>query len=324
MSTKKFNAMFLLHKKRNFSELISDTFLFFRKNGKHFFKLYFTINGAFLLISSVLIYFIFKIYFEFLFSSLSSGIQSESNSVVTLLENNTEIFIVIAILGVLFLVFMSLLQFTFPVVYLDLLEKKQNQNFGVREVISGLKSNTLKLIKFLLGSLFVFIPIALIVLTINIFLCFIIIGFLLFIITLPFLMSWFHLTFYHYIIGKKRFFAALIDAFSNVKQQFWNITLSTLVMYVIIQIVMTILSMIPYVFGIATLFTNPKGTYNQTEGLNIVTIIMIAVMIVSLIANYILNNLIIVNQGLIYYTLQEQNENISAKNSIDLIGSESE
>lgn len=316
--------MFQLHKKRNFSELISDTFLFFRQNGKHFFKLYFIINGGFLLISSVLIYFIFKIYFEFLFSSMTSGIANETNSVITMLENNTGTLIIIAVLGILFLLFMSLIQFAFPVIYLDVLEKRQNQNFGVNDVISVLKSNTLKLFKFLLGSLFILLPISIIIMTINVLLCFIIIGFLLFLITLPFLMSWFHLTFYHYITGDKRFFIALTDAFSNVKQQFWNIIFSTLLMYIIIQIVMTILSMIPYLFGVATVFTNPQGTYSQTEGLNLITIVMISVMIVSFITNYILNNLIVINQGLIYYTLQEQNESISAKNSIDLIGSESE
>ncbi len=316
--------MFQLYKKRNFSDYVSDTFLFFQKNGKHFFKLYFTINGALLLIAAVLIYFVFKVYFEFMFSSLSTGIVQESNSMGAMLQNNSTTIIGVAIFGVLFLMFVSVLQFAFPVIYLGLLDKNKGENFGVKEIISSLKNNALKLFKFIIGSIFILFPILMIIVIVNVLLCFIIIGFPLFIITIPAIMAWMHLIFFHYILGEERFFSAISSAFSDLKQQFWHIILSTLVMYVIVQIVMTIISMIPYIFGVATIFTHPRGTYNQTEGLGILAIMMTAVMIVSIIVNYILNNLILVNQGLVYFSMKEQNESVSSNNSIDLIGTDRE
>lgn len=298
--------------------------MFFRHNGKHFFKLYFTINGGLLLIAAVLIYFIFKVYFEFAFSSLSTGIVHETNTMSALMENNSATIIAVAIFGVLFLIFVSLLQFAFPVIYLDLLDKNKGENFGTKEILQGLKKNAFKLVKFIIGSIFILFPILLIVLVLNIFLCFIIIGIPLFFITIPVMMSWMHLIFYHYITGKMRFFEAFSEAISDIRKQFWPIILSTMIVYVIIQIVMTILSMIPYIFGIATIFTNPRGTYTQQEGVGIFTIIMVSIMIVSILSNYILNNLVLINQGLIYYSSKELNESISSTNAIDLIGSDRE
>jgi hypothetical protein len=45
-------------------------------------------------------------------------------------------------------------------------------------------------------------------------------------------------------------------------------------------------------------------------------------MVVSILMSFILNNLLMVNQGLVYYSRKEIDENISSKDSIDLIGSE--
>ena len=45
-------------------------------------------------------------------------------------------------------------------------------------------------------------------------------------------------------------------------------------------------------------------------------------MVFSLLMSYILNNLLLVNQGVVFYSRQEFDENKSADFSIDLIGSE--
>ncbi len=316
--------MFPLYKKRNFSDYISDTFMFFRHKGKHFFKLYFTINGGLLLVASTLIYFIFKVYFEFMFSSFSTGTVQQSNSMESLIEGNSATIITLAILGFFLLLFISLLQFAFPVIYLDLLDKTQGENFGVSAIFRNLKKNAFKLIKFIIGSIFILFPILAIIMTLNILLCIIIIGIPLLLITIPAMLAWVHLVFFHYITGEERFVTAISTAFYNLKQQFWQIVLSTLVVMIIIQIVLTIFTMIPYIFGVASIYTNPQGITNQEESFSILTIMMTSIMIISFIANYILNNLILINQGLIYYSLKEHNENISSNNSIDLIGTESE
>ena len=317
--------MFQLYKKREFNEYINDTFQFFKIHGKHFFKLYFTINGAFLILATVLIYFIFKVYFEYIFSSLSGGnVAQQNNSLGNLFANNSGSLIVLAVFGILFLVLISIVQFAFPILYLDLLEKNKGMNFHTKEMIIALKQKAFKLIKFVGGFIFILFPLLIVVFGLNILLCFIIIGFPLFLITVPAVMSWMHLSFNYYIVGDERFFNALSCAYSDIRQQFWPIVLSTMLMYIIIQVTNTIITIIPYFIGILFVYTNVQNQNDTKETFSVIAIIITAVAVVSLITSYILNNLLLINEGIIYYSRKDVKENISSKNSIDLIGTESE
>jgi hypothetical protein len=53
-------------------------------------------------------------------------------------------------------------------------------------------------------------------------------------------------------------------------------------------------------------------------------IIMAVIMVFSVLISYIFNNFILVNQGLIYYSVLEEKENNSSKNLIDQIGTDIE
>ncbi|MNE94426.1 hypothetical protein D3C87_1827710 [compost metagenome] len=60
------------------------------------------------------------------------------------------------------------------------------------------------------------------------------------------------------------------------------------------------------------------------ENLSAMGILMAVIMVLSILLSYFFNNFLIINQGLIYYSLREENENNTPKSQIDLIGSESE
>ena len=47
-------------------------------------------------------------------------------------------------------------------------------------------------------------------------------------------------------------------------------------------------------------------------------------MVISTIVSYILNNLLLINQGMIYYSHIENSESSISNDSIDLIGTDSE
>src|SRR5690606_9716159 len=82
--TKKYrNNMFRLYKQRNFSELINDTFAFFRTYGKSYFKGYFIINGGLLLTLLVLMY----LMGSFFVDTLSTGISNPSGGESIITEN---------------------------------------------------------------------------------------------------------------------------------------------------------------------------------------------------------------------------------------------
>lgn len=311
--------MFQLFKNRDFGDYISDTFGFFRQTGKHFMKIYFTINGIPLMIMMVLSYFLFQVYFDFLKTSMSGQDFSGFENSMT---ENFPFFIVLAILLFLFLIFMSMLNYTVPVIYLDLYDKKKGNNFSVGDVVSALKSNFGKMLIFFIASLFVITPILFIVFALLILLCFIIIGIPLILFAIPTVFSWIALSYYEYINFDKGYFEALSDGFSKMKSQYFPIVGSLMLMYIIIQVTMTVFTMIPYFIGMVSMFTSLEQNPGSTEGLATFGIMMAVIMVISILMSYILNNLLLINQGLAHYSRRENDENISSQDSIDLIGRE--
>jgi hypothetical protein len=311
--------MFQLFKNRDFGDYISDTFGFFRQTGKHFMKIYFTINGIPLMIMMVLSYFLFQVYFDFLKTSMSGQDFGGFESMMT---ENLPVIILLAIFIFLFLIFMSMLNYTVPVIYLDLYDKKKGNDFSVSDVVSVLKSNFGKMLIFFIASLFVITPIAFIIFALLILLCFIIIGFPLLLFAIPTFFSWIALSYYEYINFNKGYFESLSNGFSKMKSQYFPIVGSLMVIYIIVQVATTIFTMIPYLFGMVSMFTSLEQNPGSSEGLGTFGIMMAIVMVISILMSYILNNLMLVNQGLAHYSRRENDENISSQDSIDLIGRE--
>ena len=317
--------MFELYKKRDLSANFSDTTAFFKTFGKHYFKNYLVINGIFLMILVVLIYFISKIYMELIISSAS--MKYNPNSMMDYFNNNIPLIVGSFTVTFLLIVILSMLSISFPVIYLKLLEKTNGNAFSTQEIISGLKKNIGKMIVFFLGSLFIIMPLAFIVFGLLILLCFILIGIPLIIIVGSAFMSWITLSYYEYILKDVGYFKAMTNGFSLVKQQFWTIVGTTFLMMMLAQIIQGFITMIPYVLSMIWMFTstqNLQEANSQTDVFSTMGILLAVIMVFSVLSSYIFNNFILVNQGLIYYGLQEEKENNSTKSQIDLIGTDIE
>ena len=318
--------MFELYKKRDLSANFSDTTTFFKSFGKHYFKNYLVINGIFLMVLVVLIYFISKVYMELLFSGISNA-QNNPNYLMAYFNNNISLIIGSFAITFLLIVILSMLNISFPVIYLKLFEKNNSDNFETKEIINGLKANIGKMIVFFLGSIFIILPLAIIVFGLLFLLCFILIGIpLLFIVGSAFI-SWVTLSYYQYIMKDVGYFTALANGFSMVKQQFWTIVGTTFLMMMLVQIIQGFITMIPYVLSLIWMFVstnNLQETGSQTDTFSTMGILLAVIMVFSVLLSYIFNNFILVNQGLIYYGLQEEKENNSTKSQIDLIGTDIE
>ena len=326
MFTKKLEKpMFDLYKKRDFSAYFSDTITFFKSFGKHYFKNYFTINGIFLMILVVLIYFITKIYMETLFS-LSSNPNPNFNHFSNYFNNNMVLIIGTILFFVLLTLFLSLLNITYPIVYIQLVEKNGGNNFGITEIIIGIKENIGRLMVFFIGTLFVITPILLIFGGILILLCFVIIGIPLFLLFIPSVMSWISLSYFEYLTKKVSFFNSLKNGIKLLKQDFWTTIGTTFLMSMLIQIIQGFITMIPYIIGVIWIFVSAKNldTNSQNDSMSAMSILMAVIMVFSVLLSYIFNNFLLINQGLIFYSLCEENENKSSKSQIDLIGIQSE
>ena len=167
-------------------------------------------------------------------------------------------------------------------------------------------------------------PILFIAMFINILLVTIIIGFFLFLITIPLITSFINLTFYNYIATENRFFNSISNTISSIRKNFWNIVLCTLIIIIIIQVIGAIFSIIPYFLTIFSVYSDPNFHNNREETFSLLSIIMTITIVISFIVSFVLNNLLLINQGIIYYSFLEEKESVSAKNSIDLIGTDSE
>ena len=62
----------------------------------------------------------------------------------------------------------------------------------------------------------------------------------------------------------------------------------------------------------------------KDDAFSTISILLSIIMVVSTIVSFILNNLLIINQGLIYYSHIENSESSISNDSIDLIGTDSE
>jgi len=98
-------------------------------------------------------------------------------------------------------------------------------------------------------------------------------------------------------------------------------------MMMLVQIIQGFITMIPYAISMIWMFTstqNLQEANSQTDTFSTMGIIIAVIMVLSILLSYIFNNFVVINQGLIYYGLQEENENNSTKSQIDLIGTDLE
>lgn len=317
--------MFQLYKKRNFNELVGDTFTFFKLHSKNYFKNYFIINGGFLLVLVVLLYFFLKIFYEGLFAGINNY-RVEENAIITNLTSNFPLLIAIGIFMFFLIIIISIINYSYPIGYLKLIETKSE--LSTKNLIDFIKSKVGKSIVFVLASLVTFVPIFFIVFGLLVALMFIFIGFPLVLIVFPALISWISLSYYDYISTENSFFTSMSNGFNLLKEKFWAIIGSTVIMFIIVQIVVGIAYIIPYIIGMASTFTNPEmmqgSNEPNVEALSFMMIMMTIAMIISILFNYTLQNLILINQGIIYYSSKEELENHTIKNDIDLIGTDSE
>jgi len=323
--------MFQLFKKRNFSELVGDTFTFFKMHGKHYYRNYFIINGGFLLLLLVLVYFVMNIFIDIFIAGFASGLTGvDSTSNINALESNVTdnlpLVIGLGIFAVIAALFLSILSYVFPVAYLKLQENETD--FSTGEIMAEMKSKIGKIVVFSVASIFIMFPLMLVVMAICFALVFLVIGIPLLFIVIPAMVCWSSISFYEYISTDKGYFESLGSGFTLLKQKFWPSVGSTAVIYLITQIVIGIFTMIPYLIGIFSMFTAYKEQNNSgstvSPDFSFFAIMMVITMVLSLLMSFVFQNFMLVNQGIIYYSLREENENNISKSEIDLIGLQGE
>lgn len=321
MLTEKSNQMFQLYKRRNFNELIGDTFNFFKAYGKNYFANYIAINGGILLVLIVLIYFFFKIFYDGLFTN---GLPNSGNGFENYLLQNIELFVAYGIGAFLLILVLSLINSLFPIAYLKLIEKKEETNTA--NIWKYIKSKIGKSIIFFLLSLVTIFPLAAILAIVCFALAFILIGIPLLFIIFPAAFTCFSFAYYNYITTNDGYFDSISKGYRLLMKKPWPLIGSTMIIYFIVSTVVSFISFIPYFIGMFSVLFNieNQSIENQQENISFVMIMVGITFLLSISLNYLLQNIVSVNQGIMYYTMIDETEKTSKMSEIDLIGSNEE
>lgn len=308
-----------LYKSRDFSAFFQDTFAFLKQNGKHYFKHYFIVNGIFLLILMVLGYFFTKFYSELLFGGI---LQNNPNAMDDYMNDNLGLFVLLLFVFLTVGLIAGLISYSYTAIYLKLYIKNNGSNFDTKAIIESYKANIGKLFIFLLCGLLIAFPILIVSGIVMFVLAITIIGFLLLPLVIGALSLFYNMTLMEYIENKKGIWDSFGYAWTLLTSKFWAAVGSVGLFFLMSYIVQNVITIIPYIFGMASIFTtiDSGSTTSQDIG-GTMMVIMLIVFFITFIVGSILNNIVQLNQGIVFYSLKEDQENINTKSIIDQIGS---
>mgnify|MGYP000744448502 CR=1 FL=1 len=308
-----------LYKSRDFSAFFQDTFSFLKQNGKHFFKQFFIINGIFLLILMVLGYFFTKFYTDVVFGGL---LQNNPNAMDDYFNDNFGMFLLFIFVFLTVGLASGIISYAYTAIYLKLYVENDGNSFNSKTIIDSYKAKIGKLFIFLICSILIGIPLVMVAGIIMFILTITIIGILLLPVLIGAIALFYYMTLMEYMENKKGIWESFGYAWTLLSSKFWTAVGSVGLFYLMAYILQNVITIIPYIFGMASVFTTiDEGAPNPEDLGTTMMIIMLAVFFISFIIGTILNTIIQLNQGIVFYSLKEEKESINTRSIIDQIGS---
>nr|WP_321223208.1 hypothetical protein [uncultured Psychroserpens sp.] len=309
-----------LYKSRSFGEYFQDTFAFLKQNGKHLFKHFFIINGIFLLILIVIGYFFSKFYTEIIFGGMMTG---NSNAIDQYMNQNSGVFILLVLVFIIVGLVAATISYSYVPIYLKLYIDREGKNFTASDIINAYKANIGKIFVFLLFGILVAIPLIIGAGLIMFILAITIIGILGMPLVIGAMSLFYQGSLMEYLDGKRSIGSSFGYAWTMISSKFWAAIGCVGLFYLMSYIAQNVIALIPYIFGMVNLFTELE-TNTTPEPMAIqktMTVMMLAIFLLTFLVSTILNVIVQLNQGVVYYSLKEDNENVNTKSDIDLIGS---
>lgn len=315
------------YKKRDFGALISDTFNFVKLYGKNYFKNYFVINGLLIILMAVLVFFGFKNIFSLIFEGIGGGNSASIGRYF--LENIVQIIFTSLFIFLVFIL-ISVVNYSYPVLYLKRLIETGNKNIAVDEIMSDVKKNIGKIFKLFLGFVFIVFPLYLVVygLGYSYTMTYRIQGlyFLLVIFLTPVMTNVVNFLIYDYFNREKGFFSSLSYAirsqFSyqqyNQKSPFWKYWGTTVILYILQQVVAYALAFILVFIIILSLGLSLNMSSAETFYITLVFGAMAYPLII--IISLIMSNFISLCSGFMYYDSRTDLHREMDLTEIDSIG----
>ncbi|MEH6535546.1 MAG: hypothetical protein V7719_04080 [Psychroserpens sp.] len=309
-----------LYKSRSFGEYFQDTFAFIKLNGKHLFKHFFIINGIFLLILMVMGYFFSKFYTEIVFGGLVNG---NLNVIDEYMDQNAGLIILLVFVFFIIAVVAGVISYSFIPIYLKLYDENDGKNFNATDIINTYKANIGKIFIYLVCGLLMAIPAVLIAGISTFILAITIIGFLLIPMVIGAVSLFYQGALMEYLNNKRGIWDSFGYSWRLMGSKFWAAIGCVGLFYLMSYVAQQVVSLIPYIFGMINMFTDlePGVNPDSNDIGKSITILMLGIFLMTFLVSTFLNVIVQLNQGIVFYSLKEDNENINTKSDIDLIGS---
>ncbi len=307
-----------LYKSRGFGDFFQDTFSFLRQNGKHLYKNFFVINGIFILILMVFGYFFTKFYTDVVFGGV---LNSNPNAVEDYMNQNSGTVILAGLCFLIIAIISAAISYAFVPIYLKLYSKNR-KNFTASDIINEYKLNIGKISKFILFGLLIVIPIAIVAGVVSFILAITLIGILLLPVVIGAVSLLYQSSLMEYFEHKKGIRHAFNYAWELMSSKFWPAVGCVGIFYLMSYIAQNVITLIPYFVFLIDILTNIETGVNPDpqELTKSFSIMMLVIFVLSFLMSSILNVIVQVNQGLIFYSLKEDKEHINVKSDIELIG----
>ncbi|WP_223608795.1 DUF4013 domain-containing protein [Chryseobacterium sp. OSA05B] len=298
--------MMQFYKKREFGAFISDSFNFFKLYGKNYFKNYILINGLLLILTIAVVIFGFREIFGQLIGGNLSG---ESYYFEKYFSDNAGMLTIVGILVFVLFVLLGIVNYLYPVFYMKRIAEGA-QKVKTDEILSDFKTNAGRIFKMSLGMLLIVLPVIMIVLGFSYLLLLIFIGFFLILLVYPTAFNVSAFLMYDYFNTKRGFFESLSysirSQFSypngNEKSPYWKYWGASIIMFIIMYMITSVFTFVPIIFMYGSILTSaPDGNFEENPFTGAMGILLFLFYGISILATFILYNLMFINAGLMYY-----------------------
>ncbi|SHG46763.1 DUF4013 domain-containing protein [Chryseobacterium sp. OV279] len=298
--------MMQFYKKREFGAFISDSFNFFKLYGKNYFKNYILINGLLLILTIAVVIFGFR---EIIGQLVGGNLNGESYYFEKYFSDNAGMLTIVGILVFVLFVLLGIVNYLYPVFYMKRIAEGA-QKVKTDEILSDFKTNAGRIFKMCLGMLLVVLPVTIIVLGFSYLLLLIVIGFFLILLVYPTAFNVSAFLMYDYFNTKRGFFESLSysirSQFSypngNEKSPYWKYWGASIIMFIIMYMITSVFTFVPMIFMYGSILTSaPDGNFEENPFTGAMGILFFLFYGISILATFILYNLMFINAGLMYY-----------------------
>ncbi|HCA07325.1 DUF4013 domain-containing protein [Chryseobacterium sp.] len=298
--------MMQFYKKREFGAFISDSFNFFKLYGKNYFKNYILINGLLLILTIAVVIFGFR---EIIGQLVGGNLNGESYYFEKYFSDNAGMLMIVGILVFVLFVLLGIVNYLYPVFYMKRIAEGA-QKVKTDEILSDFKTNAGRIFKMCLGMLLIVLPVTMIVLGFSYLLLLIVIGFFLILLVYPTAFNVSAFLMYDYFNTKRGFFESLSysirSQFSypngNEKSPYWKYWGASIIMFIIMYMITSVFTFVPIIFMYGSILTSaPDGNFEENPFTGAMGILFFLFYGISILATFILYNLMFINAGLMYY-----------------------